>query len=861
MTTPRTPVQRSSSNRQMLSPAMAHGDDDIEPQATPLSDLVTPDTERERSRMLLAQFYGSMMSDQDGEFASSSAATPVNNKQVFDTSDLDSSHFNPDDFLKKTITNKSVDELLVQEDSLKKQTKKLDTSLQMLVYENYNKFITATDTIKKMKHHVEGMEDEMKSLLQNMDKITGCSETINSNLQNKRDKIERLSSVNRTLKKMQFLLELPTRLNECIEMKKYNVAVKYFSIANKIFTKNANLSGFKNIEKESNDVIQKMKDTIEKDVMNITDDNDPRVQDYLKILIDLEVPIDRVRDAYLKIRADYLKNQMEKVMQETENSRYTTTNDRVKSLNTCFLKAIQTYYYTYQMTFLTNDPKIRKQTTAEQLSKDFVEWTKQLFISYFEHIRILLLKSQTTNEDLKAALKSFCNESVAYINEIPNNKLQDRVYNLVGDTVMTFLIKQMDTVKQNTEQNLQKLAETPETTKPHQLTKIIEETIQNLKKDLELGLNNYQQFILAEEEVASPLAWVMQFKDKIFKNWIKSMCVEFIDSLLLTCKDFGTPHSRVAILTPEQFKVRKVTSVGALLLAKLCTKLPLRDFKQLLREKFTALDTNARSKNRDIDEDDTLFNIENMELRIKECSSHLIVYYVEIQARNVSKVIRTGMETHNWLETDVPRDVRHVIRVTVTDLISIRNQLIEMFPPSQIHDIDPEKSDSGRSGRSTRSAGESSFTYGAFNSESSSMKYSQSSEVVKDVMRIFNKKLANFTIKMPRYFQRAGDSSFSGNEILTEIVKIVVKTLEECVRSVTFGKNGFQQLQVDIAFMQQKSVNLIEDKSFLPSLMQEVMASCAERCISATPLESTIVQSIISKYMTEDSSDSISSKQ
>lgn len=35
---------------------------------------------------------------------------------------------------------------------------------QMLVYENYNKFITATDTIKLMSASMEGMDDRMTQL-------------------------------------------------------------------------------------------------------------------------------------------------------------------------------------------------------------------------------------------------------------------------------------------------------------------------------------------------------------------------------------------------------------------------------------------------------------------------------------------------------------------------------------------------------------------------------------------------------------------------------------------------------------------------------------------------------------------------
>ena len=39
---------------------------------------------------------------------------------------------------------------------------------QMLVYENYNKFISATDTIRSMKSNVDGMDATMQELRQRL---------------------------------------------------------------------------------------------------------------------------------------------------------------------------------------------------------------------------------------------------------------------------------------------------------------------------------------------------------------------------------------------------------------------------------------------------------------------------------------------------------------------------------------------------------------------------------------------------------------------------------------------------------------------------------------------------------------------
>jgi hypothetical protein len=45
-----------------------------------------------------------------------------------------------------------------------REIKNLDSDMQQLVYENYNKFIAATDTIRAMKSTVDGMQADMDQL-------------------------------------------------------------------------------------------------------------------------------------------------------------------------------------------------------------------------------------------------------------------------------------------------------------------------------------------------------------------------------------------------------------------------------------------------------------------------------------------------------------------------------------------------------------------------------------------------------------------------------------------------------------------------------------------------------------------------
>lgn len=74
-------------------------------------------------------------------------------------------------------------QLIDKERELVREIQSLDSEMQTLVYENYNKFILATDTIRQMKSDFKTMEDEMEKLVQDMSHIATFANNISSNLQ------------------------------------------------------------------------------------------------------------------------------------------------------------------------------------------------------------------------------------------------------------------------------------------------------------------------------------------------------------------------------------------------------------------------------------------------------------------------------------------------------------------------------------------------------------------------------------------------------------------------------------------------------------------------------------------------------
>lgn len=70
---------------------------------------------------------------------------------TIDPCDINGAHFDPDMYLSRLIKEKSLTDLMDEEAKTVTQIRALDSDMQTLVYENYNKFISATDTIRKVR--------------------------------------------------------------------------------------------------------------------------------------------------------------------------------------------------------------------------------------------------------------------------------------------------------------------------------------------------------------------------------------------------------------------------------------------------------------------------------------------------------------------------------------------------------------------------------------------------------------------------------------------------------------------------------------------------------------------------------------
>ncbi|GAN04975.1 conserved hypothetical protein [Mucor ambiguus] len=205
---------------------------------------------RERNS-LLKKYYG--LKD---TAPTAATAQPEENARPFD---LDGNTFNSSKYFGSLLKEKTLQGLIEKDNQLVGEIREIDGDMKTLVYENYSKFISATDTIRKMKSNVESMESEMGRLNENISNISKQSKTINEELGPNRQKIQQLSNVHNSLKRLQFIFELPNRLQHCLVKGKYGQAVKYYSKASTVLNHYQHMAAFKGIERDCNSIMDKVK--------------------------------------------------------------------------------------------------------------------------------------------------------------------------------------------------------------------------------------------------------------------------------------------------------------------------------------------------------------------------------------------------------------------------------------------------------------------------------------------------------------------------------------------------------------------------------------------------------------------------
>lgn len=166
-------------------------------------------------------------------------------------SDLDSSHFDVKSYTLSHIAHSTVETLLETNEHLALDIRTLDSTMQTLVYENYSKFIDATDAIKSIGTNVSSVSGDnphgLDRLRIGMDRIAAASARSEELLRESRDAVAEKLRIKRLLTRLDALLSLPQTLRTYITQSKYRMAVQSHMNATQILGRHS--AGFESLER------------------------------------------------------------------------------------------------------------------------------------------------------------------------------------------------------------------------------------------------------------------------------------------------------------------------------------------------------------------------------------------------------------------------------------------------------------------------------------------------------------------------------------------------------------------------------------------------------------------------------------
>uniref|UniRef100_A0A674C432 Vacuolar protein sorting-associated protein 51 homolog n=1 Tax=Salmo trutta TaxID=8032 RepID=A0A674C432_SALTR len=728
----------------------------------------------------------------------------VDQAESMDPCDINGPHFDPEVYLNKLRRECSLGELMDQESYMVKQIRSLDSDMQTLVYENYNKFISATDTIRKMKNDFKKMEDEMDCLSTNMASITDFSARISGTLQDQHAQITKLSGVHTLLRKLQFLFELPARLNKCLELQAYAQAVSSHRRARCVLLQYSHMPSFRGIQDDCHAIMDKLAQELRQKFRD-GGSSAKDLSECVELLLQLDEPAEELCDKFLSHAQSRLEADLLGLEAETDILEFIDRgcNEFVSSL--CLVIA------SYQELFVNRpqEGELASKNIPQMAIGKLHAFVDALATHYFSLVerRIQEEKSVGDNSLLVRALDRFHRRLQAVAKLLPGSAVPSQGTEIVVRAarerikqylaaLQSFYLNSLTDVRQALAaprlggSSAGELLSTLSATILNQIKSVLASVHLFTAKDITFSNKPYFKGEFCSHGV----------RESLVVNFIKFVCQssrQFCESagdrggstppallLLLSrlCLDYETSTiTYILTLTDEQFLVQHHSPVTAV----------------------TALCGEAR-----------------------EAAQKLLNHYVKVQGLIISQMLRKSVETRDWVNTIEPRNVRAVMKRVVEDTTSIDVQVGLLYEEGV---------------RKAHSSDSSKRTFSVYSSSRQQTRYAPSytpsapmdTNLLSNIHKLFSERVEIFS---PVEFNKVS--------VLTGIIKISLKTFLECVRLRTFGRYGLQQIQVDCHYLQMYLWRFVSDENLVHFLLDEIVGSTAHRCLDPAPMEQSVIEVI-----------------
>ncbi|XP_053501671.1 vacuolar protein sorting-associated protein 51 homolog [Ictalurus furcatus] len=788
---------------------------------------------KRRVHGLLQLYYGL---SEEGKAEQTESADPC---------DINGPHFDPELYLNKMRKECSLAELMDQESCMVKQIRSLDSDMQTLVYENYNKFISATDTIRKMKNDFKKMEDEMDCLSANMAAITEFSAKISSTLQGQHTQITKLSGVHSLVRKLQFLFEFPAWLRRCVECGEFGRAVSAQKRARCVLNHYNNITSFRGIQDECNTIMLELTLHL-RDRFSDSSASAKELSECVELLLQLDEPAEELCDKFLSHAHSKKEADLQALEAELSDSRPSVTLVSPVSESNPFLSPagrmdilefidrgcnefvsdLCLVIASYQELFITRPqggnhaPKHLPQMANQKLQQ-FVDTLAGRYFRIVER-RIQEEKGVGDNSLLVRALDRFHRRLQAVSKLLPGSEVASRgtdiVINAARERIKQYLCALQNFYLDSLTDVRQALA-APRVTvggasgAGSSAAKEAPPTLPELLTSLSNSILNQIKSVLVSVHLftAKDITFSNKpyFKGEFCSQGVREgLIVSFIKFICQTSRQFCESAGDRSSSTPPTL---------LLLLSRLCLDYDTSTISYILTLTDEQFLTQLHSP---------VTTVTTLCAEAREAAQKLLNHYVKVQGLIISQMLRKSVETRDWVNTIEPRNVRAVMKRVVEDTTAIDVQVGLLYEEGV---------------RKAHSSDSSKRTFSVYSSSRQQLRYAPSytpsapmdTNLLSNIHKLFSERIDIFS---PVEFNKVS--------VLTGIVKISLKSLVECVRVRSFGRFGLQQVQVDCHYLQLYLWRFVSDENLVHFLLDEIVSSTAHRCIEPVPMEQSVIELI-----------------
>lgn len=761
------------------------------------------------------------------------ASAPVASQVVEEKSDpfnLDGNTFNTSKYFASLLKQKPLQGLIEKDNELVGEIREIDGEMKTLVYENYNKFISATDTIRKMKSNVEDMESEMGRLNKNIAEISRQSKFINEELGPNRKKIQQLSNVHNSLKRLQFIFELPNRLQQCLTKKKYSQAVKYYYKASRLLSHYQDMAAFKGIERDCDQIMDKVKLEIWK-VLTDVNVSSQEIAKNTKLLVMLGEDSRKLWKQYIKIQISMLQ----KIQDDNPNP------NSVETLIQVYVTPLEEVVKHFKQLFLVDASK--EQDSASPIAKlnekemneardDLLNAIKPFLDKFFTiasdliklpddlSMETQLLQQKESLEKLNGALTVNSIQSLASVTDV-----HKKINELTADWENNLIKALFDSSLKGLGEHIKKFAVSLEDTS-------------NKEDPFELDTDGIAGFIQDTQ------TWLInRLSNSCFPLLKNCLDISNKETIVRAQTGLKIAFERIANVFETIHKINELDQASLQILmlvgSRLCYDLADNGiFQTYSTFSSTFFKRQSLPKNE--------YRSPDFETRIEPRIVPDMNVIIECYLKTGQTLLNMQMMQDGYrLSTNIQEAYLYSPSAAVSQVseiwflvfnrIKYIEKLVESVYPQQQNtphrsSVDNSESEYDYEPYSTRNNLQSTHSLATVSSmsEAAATKFG-SNDFTSNMMNNIDKLFAE---RVDVY--RKVEPTPSG--VSTSLILILLKSFMEVTREVQIDTNRFQQIQVDIEYIKRIFWPYAGEEKWYTTMLQEVLSAVHSRCASPKPL-------------------------